>query len=98
MSFDQAKLSMVAEDKMKQRRSTSEEQDPHFAMCIPGLGGQSNQPKPRVLGTSFFGYVPDAFSMKTPSLPSEQSTQLSPVADKNKTPKNNQVRRSQLYT
>ena len=39
-------------------------------MCIPGLG--QNKTKPRVLGTSFFGYVPDAFSMKTPNLPSEQ--------------------------
>lgn len=94
---DHAKLPMIAEVKTKDQGTSEEQDDPQFAMCIPGLGGQSNQPKPRVLGTSFFGYVPDAFSMKTPSLPSERSTQLSSVADKNKTPKNNQVRRSQLY-
>ena len=39
-------------------------------MCIPGLG--ENRPRPRVLGAAFFGYVPDAFSMKTPDLPSER--------------------------
>jgi len=39
-------------------------------MIIPGLG--ENKPKSRVLGSSFFGYIPDAFSMKTPNLPSER--------------------------
>lgn len=39
-------------------------------MLIPGLG--QNKPKARVLKSSFFGYVPDAFSMKTPILPSER--------------------------
>jgi hypothetical protein len=77
------------------RKPSEEEECADLAMSIPGLGSQSNQPKPRVLGTSFFGYVPDAFSMKTPNLPSERSSQPSPpsVADKNKTPKNDQVRR-----
>ncbi len=77
------------------RKPSEEEKCADLAMSIPGLGSQSNQPKPRVLGTSFFGYVPDAFSMKTPNLPSERSSQPSPpsVADKNKTPKNDQVRR-----
>lgn len=37
---------------------------------IPGLG--ADKPKPRTLGTSFFGYVPDAFVEKTPFLPSEK--------------------------
>ena len=45
------------------------------SMCIPGLG--DNKPRPRVLGTSFFGYVPDAFSMKTPDLPSERNSAAS---------------------
>ena len=95
MSSDHQKLSMAAELETKHQR-TLEEQNAQFSMCFPGLGGQSIQPKPRVLGTSFFGYVP-AFSMKTPSLPSERSTQLSSVADKTKTSKNNPVRRSQHY-
>jgi hypothetical protein len=94
MSSDHRKLSTSAELETKHQRTLENAQ---FVMCIPGLGGQSNQPKPRVLGTSFFGYVPDAFSMKTPSLPSERSTQLSSVADKTKTSKNNPVRRSQLH-
>jgi hypothetical protein len=100
MSSDHRKLSTAAELETKHQR-TLEEKNAQFAMCIPGLGGQSNQPKPRVFGTSFFGYVPDEFSMKTPSLPSERSTystQLSSVvADKAKTSKNNPVRRSQLH-
>lgn len=54
------------------KRNEEEEEDPH-SMCIPGLGGSANRPKPRVLGTSFFGYVPDAFSMKTPTMPSERA-------------------------
>jgi hypothetical protein len=37
---------------------------------IPGLG--DNKPQSRLLGKSFFGYVPDAFSMKTPAMPSEK--------------------------
>ncbi|XP_069694453.1 dihydropyrimidinase isoform X5 [Periplaneta americana] len=40
---------------------------------IPGLG--DNKPQARLLGKSFFGYVPDAFSMKTPEMPSEKSSQ-----------------------
>ncbi|XP_021939121.1 uncharacterized protein LOC110839323, partial [Zootermopsis nevadensis] len=40
---------------------------------IPGLG--DNKPQSRLLGKSFFGYVPDAFSMKTPEMPSEKSSQ-----------------------
>jgi len=40
---------------------------------IPGLG--DNKPQSRLLGKSFFGYVPDAFSMKTPAMPSEKSSQ-----------------------
>jgi hypothetical protein len=40
---------------------------------IPGLG--DNKPQSRLLGKSFFGYVPDAFSMKTPEMPSEKSPQ-----------------------
>jgi hypothetical protein len=40
---------------------------------IPGLG--DNKPQSRLLGKSFFGYVPDAFSMKTPAMPSEKPTQ-----------------------
>lgn len=51
----------------------SDEEENLDYMCIPGLGQAANQPKPRVLGTSFFGYVPDAFSEKTPSLPSERT-------------------------
>ena len=47
---------------------TKEEQKEHW---IPGLG--EDRPKPRTLGTSFFGYVPDAFQEKTPFLPSERS-------------------------
>ncbi|PSN53085.1 hypothetical protein C0J52_09158 [Blattella germanica] len=39
---------------------------------IPGLG--DNKPQSRLLGKSFFGYVPDAFSMKTPEMPSEKSS------------------------
>ena len=39
---------------------------------IPGLG--DNKPQARLLGKSFFGYVPDAFSMKTPEMPSEKSS------------------------
>ena len=60
-------------------------------MCIPGLGGPSNRPKPRVLGTSFFGYVPDAYSMKTPTMPSERAMVESAADNSSKT--NIQVRR-----
>ncbi|GLG93626.1 Protein of unknown function [Gryllus bimaculatus] len=42
---------------------------------IPGLG--ENRPQPRPLKNTFFGYVPDAFSMKTPEMPSEKSSQKS---------------------
>ncbi|XP_066996811.1 dihydropyrimidinase isoform X2 [Anabrus simplex] len=42
---------------------------------IPGLG--ENRPQSRSLGKSFFGYVPDAFSMKTPEMPSEKPSQNS---------------------
>ncbi|XP_066952633.1 dihydropyrimidinase isoform X1 [Macrobrachium rosenbergii] len=48
-----------------------EEKDDEVPQWIPGLG--QDKPKPRTLGTSFFGYVPDAFVEKTPYLPSEQS-------------------------
>ncbi|XP_068212830.1 dihydropyrimidinase isoform X2 [Palaemon carinicauda] len=48
-----------------------EEKDDDVPQWIPGLG--QDKPKPRTLGTSFFGYVPDAFVEKTPYLPSEQS-------------------------
>ena len=41
-------------------------------MCIPGMG--ENKPRPRVLGTSFFGYVPDAFSNDGPDFPSAKAT------------------------
>lgn len=68
-----------------------EEEDPHF-MCIPGLGGPANRPKPRVLGTSFFGYVPDAYSMKSPSIPSERSSSPPPAIDKTDVKANNSVR------
>lgn len=68
-------------------------------MCIPGLGGPGNRPKPRVLGTSFFGYVPDAYSMKTPTMPSEKKLQPSersssppPAIDKSDAKANNSVR------
>ncbi|XP_046654492.1 dihydropyrimidinase-like isoform X4 [Daphnia pulicaria] len=93
-------LKVVIEPKKmssSKRKPSEEEECADLAMSIPGLGSQSNQPKPRVLGTSFFGYVPDAFSMKTPNLPSERSSQPSPpsVADKNKTPKNDQVNRKE---
>jgi hypothetical protein len=40
---------------------------------IPGLG--DNKPQSRLLGKSFFGYVPDAFSMKTPAMPSEKPSE-----------------------
>ncbi|CAG2060682.1 unnamed protein product [Timema podura] len=44
---------------------------------IPGLG--ENRPHARQLGKSFFGYVPDAFSMKGLSMPSDKSLQSSNV-------------------
>jgi hypothetical protein len=51
--------------------------DPNMAEngmgLIPGLG--DNKPQSRLLGKSFFGYVPDAFSMKTPAMPSEKPSQ-----------------------
>lgn len=84
-----------AEDDSRRRRRQleEEEEDPH-SMCIPGLGGPSNRPKPRVLGTSFFGYVPDAYSMKTPMMPSERATVESLASTDNSNIKTNiQVRR-----
>ncbi|XP_037795502.1 dihydropyrimidinase-like [Penaeus monodon] len=55
------------------RRATrhQQEKDDEVPQWIPGLG--SDKPKPRTLGTSFFGYVPDAFVEKTPYLPSERT-------------------------
>nr|CAD7608609.1 unnamed protein product [Timema genevievae] len=44
---------------------------------IPGLG--ENRPHARQLGKSFFGYVPDAFSMKGLSMPSDKSLQSSNI-------------------
>ncbi|XP_076041163.1 collapsin Response Mediator Protein isoform X3 [Oratosquilla oratoria] len=46
---------------------------------IPGLG--EDKPKPRTLGTSFFGYVPDAFVEKTPFMPSEKSAKAKTPSD-----------------
>jgi len=40
-------------------------------MCIPGLG--ENKHRPREIG-SCFGYIPDAFSGRSPSLPSESES------------------------
>lgn len=60
-------------------------------MYIPGLGDPTNQPKSRVLGTSFFGLAPDAFSMKTPLMSSERAKQPPSVADKNTITPNNKV-------
>nr|XP_045597624.1 dihydropyrimidinase-like isoform X3 [Procambarus clarkii] len=48
-----------------------QEKEEEAPQWIPGLG--NDKPKPRTLGTSFFGYVPDAFAEKTPFLPSEKS-------------------------
>ncbi|XP_050733590.1 dihydropyrimidinase-like isoform X6 [Eriocheir sinensis] len=47
-----------------------QEKEDEVPQWIPGLG--ADKPKPRTLGTSFFGYVPDAFVEKTPFLPSEK--------------------------
>ncbi|XP_042229368.1 dihydropyrimidinase-like isoform X4 [Homarus americanus] len=47
-----------------------QEKEEDVPQWIPGLG--NDKPKPRTLGTSFFGYVPDAFCEKTPFLPSEK--------------------------
>ena len=60
--------------KMSRRTSRARYEDDSTAdsMCIPGIGGEANRPKPRMLGTSFFGYVPDAFAEKTPHMPSER--------------------------
>lgn len=51
---------------------------------IPGLG--EDKPVPRVLGASFFGYVPDAFSDKTPNLPSERKNGHIPSKGSPQTP------------
>ena len=66
MSSDHRKLSTAAELETKHQR-TLEEKNAQFAMCIPGLGGQSNQPKGAfrrqpfsaycVLRITFFVYV-----------------------------------------
>ncbi|KAK8393366.1 hypothetical protein O3P69_013398 [Scylla paramamosain] len=47
-----------------------QEKEDEVPQWIPGLG--TDKPRPRTLGTSFFGYVPDAFVEKTPFLPSEK--------------------------
>lgn len=79
-------------------RPDEENGDDEHSMCIPGLGGPRNQPKPRVLGSSFFGYVADAYSMKTPTMPSERAAELlscSQAADKS-SKTNNPVRLASL--
>lgn len=51
-------------------KQPSVEDEVDLNMCIPGLG--ENKIRPRVLGSSFFGYVADAYSPRTPCLPSER--------------------------
>ncbi|KAK4286913.1 hypothetical protein Pmani_040003 [Petrolisthes manimaculis] len=55
-----------------------QEKEDEVPQWIPGLG--NDKPKPRTLGTSFFGYVPDAFVEKTPYLPSEKTTTTTTTA------------------
>jgi hypothetical protein len=43
--------------------------DDDAGMTIPGLG--EKKPTSRPLSYSFFGYVPDAYSERTPMMPSE---------------------------
>ncbi|XP_071528927.1 dihydropyrimidinase isoform X5 [Panulirus ornatus] len=61
-----------------------QEREDEAPQWIPGLG--MDKPRPRTLGTSFFGYVPDAFAEKTPYLPSERTPATTPgKADKEAT-------------
>lgn len=68
LSFPSASVSMSSGS----RRASQflQEKEDEVPQWIPGLG--ADKPKPRTLGTSFFGYVPDAFVEKTPFLPSEK--------------------------
>ncbi len=61
-------MSSQQHQRIKQQPSVEDEVD--LNMCIPGLG--ENKIRPRVLGSSFFGYVADAYSPRTPCLPSER--------------------------
>ncbi|KAI9553672.1 hypothetical protein GHT06_021599 [Daphnia sinensis] len=81
MSIDQANQPNICEDEAGRREPNTVVEEPS-AISIPGLGGPANQPKPRVLATSFFGYVPDAFSIKSPLVSLERSQQPPPAADK----------------